>query len=403
MSLEILISLLISSLVCLIVWKLDPTKAKIFSFVCLPSHFILIFTLFNFEYVANTVSGANFTLTHKAYISTFFVEIGLIVSLVIFNFLSKKQMISKEKRELELNVIYSKKRLDVAILLCFVVSSVALLINLNRVGFNISLMLISARSYEATFGASWVVNYMYFLHIVTIFLLIIKKKIELRLSALCYIVGFISIAMSFLHGIKFTIFDAIFFPFFFYISLNGLSRMTKKVGLFLIVLFILIFALFSFLVRGGGDEINLLGFLNYISPNYINMFYLVERSEFFFAWPFDGFLELATKKLPIIRELPAVGFHLNDSYNMITGFPFLLGYFSYVGVFFYYLVCIVLIKIAENSTKLISHFVSAYVMFSLFMFLYAYYLGTKPKYIYLFLVMLVANFILKSKKDLTKK
>lgn len=399
MNLEAILFVLITASVCLIVWKFDPTRGKVFSYVSLPSHIILLFSMVYHDQISASVAGANFSISRKTYISIFFIELGYILGVISYYILPTKLKIKKQETEANYSVAYPPLLITSGIYICFTFSLIALFINLNRVGFNVTILFSNARSYESVFGKSWIVNYIYFLHLPTLFLLIIKYIQEKRLSFRFYLIGIFSVLMSFFHGIKFTIFDAIFFPFFFYLSLNGLSRNAKKFGLLLISLFILIFSLFSYTIRGGRDNFNLFSFIDYITPNYMNLFYLIEKNEFFFAWPFEGFVGILSQLLPLPRELPLVEFHLNDSYNMITGFPFLLGYFSYAGIFVYYLICILIIKKAEILNNFVMHTLSAYVMFSMFMFFYAYYLGTKPKYVFLVLVSILIHSLLTLRKN----
>lgn len=374
----------------------DKTNNALFSFLTIPSIFLFFLGIVEFNnYKDKFVSFNDFDLSGRTYFFGIALVTGYVFSLIIGARLLNKGIRKPEK-------IYSQKKIRYAIFFMAFCSFAALLINLSNVGFNVLQLFTNAREYEKNFGKNWIINYLYFLHVPCLMLIIyyinsykVRNYLYLSLAFMLYL-------SSFFHGIKFTVFDAMFFPLFMLISMHGFKTVYRGYLVLLSLFFILFFALFSYGVRGGGDEFELLAIFNYLMPNYINLFYVIEKSEFIYSYPFDAFLGAVTLEASLPRELPEVNFWVNDKYNMVTGLTFIIGSFYYFGSFVFYLAVQLSLRFLMGASSLINLFLSTYIMFSSLMMFYAYYFGTKYKYIYFFIVFIILHFIMKKRKPEAK-
>lgn len=289
---------------------------------------------------------------------------------------------------------YSLKKIRYYFYILGSLSILACLINFSRVGFSFGLLFSAPRLYEETFGMYWFINYVYFLHIpsLILFSILVYQK---RFNKADVFFSFLVFLGAFFHGIKYTVFDAIFFPLIFYIGLVGFSTI-KHQFFKAILLFLTFFALFSGYVRGSNDNVDFLSFLNYLIPNYYNLFYALEINPLPISLPLDSFMSFASVPLSNYLEAERLigGFVLNDKYNMMTGSGKLIESLSIFGFIFYYIISnVTVLKI--KGRYIFSVFVKTYFLFAYLMFFYSYYIGTKSKYIYLIIVMLCLDFILR--------
>lgn len=368
----------------LFIYLLDRTKDKVFSFFSFPAIFILVFSLVNFNSYTKYIEFNSFQLSHKSYITVTIILFAYLFGFFIpyifkFNDFKVKKIDHKEG--------YSLTRINYCIYFSFFISSTALLINLSNIGFNIGALFEGARDYEKSFGQNWLVNYIYFMHVPTMLLIVFKSKLFNSMDRLDFFILSLSLIYSFFHGIKFTVFDALFFPLFFYIALNGFSKNAKIITILIIGIFTTFFALFSFWVRGGGEDFNFLAIVDYLVPNYINLFYAIESNEILYAYPVDMFFNSLTSFIDLPRVLPGVEFTVNEKYNMVTGFVFIIAGYYYIFSFMFFTSMIYLYIYFRRKSTLIGGFICAYILFSIFMIFYAYYFGAKYKYIYYTIVI----------------
>lgn len=383
-----------SIFIFILVYKLDRTHDKVLSFVSFPSIFILVFSLVRFDEYQQYIHFNNFSLTYVSYLSVSILVISYVIGFFIPYFL---KLNINGRLYINDSVDYSLKRINLFIFITFSFSLLALILNLSNVGFNINLMFEGARDYEKSFGENWLVNYMYFLHVPCMILIVFKNKIKGKSSVIDIAIFTLALLFSIFHGIKFTVFDALFFPLLFYVSINELSKKSKLFFISVIFTFVIFFAFFSFLVRGGGDDFNLFAIVDYLVPNYINLFYVLEMDGIIFSYPFDAYLGGLTLLIDIPRNLPQVDFLVNYKYNMVTGYPHILADFFYVLSFLFFTSMICIFIYFRNSNSLLGGFICSYILFSLLMMCYAYYFGAKYKYIYYFIVFFIINFLCKIK------
>tara|TARA_R110001583_G_scaffold10782_16_gene49641 strand:+ start:13931 stop:15073 length:1143 start_codon:yes stop_codon:yes gene_type:complete len=212
------------------------------------------------------------------------------------------------------------KRLAFFARLIAFISISAACINTLKAG-NISLMFLSPREWELAFGSNVFLNYLYFSHLSALILLSVlialkkAKFLDFSLLVLC-------LAISTLHGIKFTILHAFVFLSLALYTLNN-NKIPKAVLLIGIIFTALIFSFFIF-VRGGGAE----GVLNYIISASVNSIYIINKSSFVdygnmgAIFPIDANLieKVASRfsgESHISRGVSAdTGFLLNNKYNL---------------------------------------------------------------------------------------
>ncbi|MGF1828182.1 oligosaccharide repeat unit polymerase [Photobacterium angustum] len=391
----IFLLLFVSIIILSFCFKLDKSKGKDCFIFSAPTVIIFLITIIDFDkYSKGIMSKASYDITDLTiYVYLFFIISYLLSFLVVYILTTKDTKMSINT----LRVKYDEKKLDKAIKILFLFSLISLFFNLSNVGFNVTEMTTNARGYEVTFGKYWFINYIYFLHVVVLILVVFYSKLY-RVKLSNVIIFILMIISSMFHGIKFTVFDAVFFTFFSFVVLSG--GLTFKVKLYftlVISLFIFFFAWFSFNIRGGAEDFDILAFVNYIAPNFINYFYEIESKNIYLGYPFDGVLGFITLHIPLLRELPVVDFQLNDKYNMLTGIPFIFAYFGPLGIVIFYTSTMYLVYYMKKKNTLVSLYVISYVYFCYFMMFYSYYFGTKYKYVYLLLVFVILEKYLRNK------
>ncbi|EJC6792491.1 oligosaccharide repeat unit polymerase [Vibrio parahaemolyticus] len=379
----------------IVTYKFDITDDKVLTFFSFPSIFILYYSLCNFYDYQNYIHYNLFYISYKSYLTVIILLISYVLGFFVPYALKVKSRVGNKENSY---YGYSIKKLNLCILITFIISLLALLANLSNVGFNLSALFEDARDYEKSFGDNWLINYMYFLHVPSMILIVFKTTLVNKVRVFDVFLFIMLLFFSLFHGIKFTVFDALFFPLCYYIALKGFSRTAKFYFLSIILIFVAFFASFSFFVRGGGGDFNLLAILDYLVPNYVNLFYSIEKSELLFAYPFDLYIGGLTSFINLPRELPQVLFLVNDKYNMITGFVYIVAGYFYVFSFLFFTSMIYLYIYFSKKRTLSSVFICGYILFSILMMCYAYYFGTKYKYIYFVLVLYVIDVFCRTRR-----
>lgn len=269
-----------------------------------------------------------------------------------------------------------------------VLALIGFCINISRVIGNFGILFISPREYEELFGASSLINYLYFLNVPALCLFVFLKhhKQKIKYSGLA---NTLMVLISFFHGIKFTIFDTIAYPTIFYYFLK--DKVSIKSILCAAFILFGLFIMFAIFVRGAESGSPVLTFLCYIIPNFYNLEYSIET----YANNWGDFALLITPELiqsPTIAigniERPPTGFIFNESYNMCTSLLPLFQCLNLFGPFFYIPIFYYQYYIYKNRKYSLSHmFLSVYLEYCLY-FAFYFYAYTKFKnffYVILFI------------------
>ncbi|APE07065.1 hypothetical protein BM528_15845 [Alteromonas sp. RW2A1] len=300
---------------------------------------------------------------------------------------------SLDFRTPHISSLYDTRKISSFFYLLSMLSLVGLFINFSHVGFSVSLLFESPREYERKFGMQWYINYLYFLHVPALILLVIKKHIG-SLKRIDILLGVTVFFGSFLHGIKYTVFDAIFFPLLFYVCLVGFDKVRFKF-LTLCVFFIIFFSFFSYFVRGGHEDFDPFVIFTYVLPNYYNLFYSLELQPVPIVFPYNaifGFLPETD-----FENFLVGGFLLNPKYNMSTGLKELIEVFSLYCVLGFYVPSLIYLKVYKRNS-LLHIFLATYILFCFLMMFYSYYFGTKFKYIYFLIVFVFIDLFSKRRR-----
>lgn len=257
----------------------------------------------------------------------------------------------------------------------------AFVINITRVG-DLQLLFISPRVYEELFGANVIINYLYFLNVPALCLCIYISYFGEKLKYSGFI-NILLVLISFFHGIKFTIFDTIMYPMCLYYILQ--KRKSFKLLIWGGIGLLMIFILFSVLVRGGDGKSPLLSVMSYILPNFYNLAYQIEQNPSHFG---DFFSLFWPDKIPSPTKILTIGdsfsgkFILNPAYNMFTSLDHLFRVFNLFGPFIYIVIFgIQYVCYRKRERSVLYSFLSAYFLFCLFLAFY-FYAYTKFKNVY---------------------
>lgn len=387
---------ILSLLFILLYFILDKTKKKIFAiptsiFIFL---YALSFDLYNWDEISIIVfQFKNIHLGFKSYLLFFLTLLALAIGIAITNY--------KDRYNYSI-VRYNYDKLKRIYYLMSFISIFSFCINLSRVLSNggLGLLFLSPRIYEETFGASTFINYLYFLNVPALCLSIYLKHNNINIKNI-RIINTILIAISFFHGIKFTIFDTILYPVCFYYLLR--DKVSLKPLIFTFGILIGIFVLFSTFIRGGDSKSPLLSVLLYIVPNFYNLSYNVENHTNTFG--LNGLMGILipdkVPKPPLgwlqIGEREG-GFILNDAYNMFTVMDPLFYSFNYAAPLFFILIFIFLRYTYNRRQKSLIHlFLSTYLLFCLF-FTFYFYAFAKTKNIYYVFVFIAIHAFCRIKK-----
>jgi len=281
-----------------------------------------------------------------------------ILALIIFCCLIGKD---RYDRRIIFNDIYFK----IVLYLCLFVSLGASLINTMRV-HNLYLLFLNPREWELIWGKNVILNYLFFLHTVASFLSIIMYW---RHRNNWYLAIFIvSVAMSVLHGIKFTIAHTVLFSLFAFLILNNYSF--SRFSVFLLAYFVCIICLYFAFIRGGKFE----GVIGYLTSPSINSIYVIQKSGILINYPkgifipdIENMMGWIVKRLTsetALYDIASTGFVLNEKYNAyhpILQCSFLTST-SYIISVIYLSIIIRYIKSKKHIT-LFNLFLEAFLMF----------------------------------------
>jgi len=283
------------------------------------------------------------------------------------------------------------------------ISLAAFLINIIRVFLKlpITAILLNPRLYEKTFGASTPINYLYFLNIPALCLSVYLSQEGIQLKGKKWL-NFLLIFISLFHGIKFTIFDTLLYPAIFLFLYK--KTFSFKPVLVFSALLMTVYLGFNILVRG-----NIKGYtifdqvLSYITPNFYNFFYSIEKTPEQFNFLSVLFIP---DKLPNIFSFSNFngisGFLMNEKYNMQTILSEFYNTFSIFAPFLFIPFLLLALFFYRFSNKnLIYKFVSVYLIFCL-LFSFYFYAFTKTKYVYLIFVFVFIHYFAVDRNKIKK-
>lgn len=384
---------IISIIFSYIYFKLDFTQNKIFAVPC--SLFIIMYGL-SFDCLGwEDLESVCFQYAKPEF--GFQAYLLLFITIISFGIgISSLKYIKIKTNNIRIN--YDTDKMAKIYYYFAFFSITAFTINLMRVILNggLGMIFINPREYEATFGANFLINYLYFLNVPALCLYLYLRNLNVKLK-FGIIINIVLVIISFFHGIKFTIFDTILYPTIFYYLLRKNSSI-KPIAIVFSIL-ISIFILFSIFVRGGTDKSPLLSVASYIFPNYYNLAYNIEQSPVQFGQITSLFLP---DKIPnptdeIAFGNPVSGFALNESYNMYTSLITLFYAFNYFGPLFYLVIFIIqYYYYLKKNQSILSLFISTYFYFCL-IFSFYFYAYTKFKNVYYVLVFILIHHICKYK------
>ena len=273
------------------------------------------------------------------------------------------------------------------------ISLAAFVINIIRVFLKlpITAILLNPRLYEKTFGASTPINYLYFLNIPALCLSVYLTQEGITLKGKKWL-NFLLIFISLFHGIKFTIFDTLLYPAIFLFLYK--KTFSFKPVLVFSGLLMAVYLGFNILVRG-----NIKGYtifdqvLSYITPNFYNFFYSIEKTPEQFNFLSVLFIP---DKIPNIFSFSNFngisGFLMNEKYNMQTILSEFYNTFSIFAPFLFIPFLLLALFFYRFSNKnLVYKFVSVYLIFCL-LFSFYFYAFTKTKYVYLIFVFVFIHY-----------
>ncbi len=273
------------------------------------------------------------------------------------------------------------------------ISLAAFVINIIRVFLKlpITAILLNPRLYEKTFGASTPINYLYFLNIPALCLSVYLTQEGITLKGKKWL-NFFLIFISLFHGIKFTIFDTLLYPAIFLFLYK--KTFSFKPVLVFSGLLMAVYLGFNILVRG-----NIKGYtifdqvLSYITPNFYNFFYSIEKTPEQFNFLSVLFIP---DKIPNIFSFSNFngisGFLMNEKYNMQTILSEFYNTFSIFAPFLFIPFLLLALFFYRFSNKnLVYKFVSVYLIFCL-LFSFYFYAFTKTKYVYLIFVFVFIHY-----------
>jgi hypothetical protein len=316
---------------------------------------------------------------------------SLIVLLIFDNWLAKKSNGSKK-----VELVYNLRRIKFCFYGTSFLSIIGSLINMGHVNYSFGLMLINPREYELMFGASTFINYLYFLSPISICLFIYLKHFDqkIRFSNSLITLLFLS---SFLHGVKFTVFDTVLIPSFFYYFIKN-RKVSIRIPLLVFVLLLAFYLAFSTFIRGGDGLSPIEQVISYIIPNYVNLAYSL--NEKWFQW--QGFQIYLPDKLPSFfdnyYQIAEEGFVLNDAYNMQTAYINYFRFAWYWGPILFLIQIVYLRRILINKLNkdLFNIFLVSMIDFCL-LFVFFFHAFIKTKYWYLVAVIFLIHFFTKTK------
>lgn len=385
---------LFSLLIGFLLYQLDTTRHKIFFIIC----FLFIFCLgLAYDTSDSLFNQKEVFMYHKPKLewSFFLVYIETLIAFLIFYCVL---LTNKVQPLLVEDVKYDVVKLKRVYYLFAFASIAAFAVNLYRVISTVTLraIVLAPRVYEEVFGHSTAINYIYFLNIPALCLSVYLKN-NGHVVKRQRLLNVLLVSISFFHGIKFTIYDTLLIPAIF-LFLNKKEAKFKPVFLFGSSL-LAIYFLFGFFIRGGvGGYSPVDQLLSYITPNFYNFFYSIEKSPEQFTF----FATLVTPdKLPdyfiSYSTQGASGFLLNNKYNMQTILSAFYSTFSIFAPFLFLPYLLLTLFLYKNIKRnLVYYFLTVYFIYSLLFSFYVY-AFTKTKYIYLVFIVLIVHFYARQK------
>ncbi len=367
-----------------IYYKLDLTRKKIFAW---PLIIFIIFYSVSFDVIdignINTKIFINFklNLSLRSYIFYLFTCCAFAIGVHVACTQCKSPVTQKHWN-------YNLRKVKTLYYFFAILTLIGFCINLSRVIGNMGMLFVSPREYEELFGASSLINYLYFLNIPALCLSVLLSHYKQKVKYSIFF-NILMVLVSFFHGIKFTIFDTIAYPALFYYFLKSNVSLKKILSIFFVL--IGIFILFATFVRGAESGSPLFTLLCYIIPNFYNLEYNIE----YFPDNWGDFASLITPQLipsPTTElghiEMPKTGFIFNESYNMYTSLLPLFQCFNLFGPFFYIPIFYFQLFVYRNRKYSLSYlFLAVYMEYSLY-FAFYFYAYTKFKnffYVILFI------------------
>lgn len=359
--------------------------------VCGPSLF--------FYFLAYDLRNSVYVLQYFEYIKVHDFSLYLVFGIIlVFSFslgiaISKpSSLFFRRPSYFKVASLYNIKKLKLIFALLTIISFMAFLYNFSNVDFSLTLLFSNPRHYEAVFGASSLINYLYFLNVLAICVGIFLKIHGLK-PKYFYPALVILFVISFFHGIKFTILDTFLFSAFFTINIKGYSLLRGQY-IFLLTLLLSFFGVFNLNLRGFDSENLVAPIIDYILPNYYNLAYGLVIHPFQFNI-IDPFLPDLTPS-GLFKSIPSLGFVLNNKYNMPTGFFTVFSiFFGFSALCFYpafFMLRNSVFKFSLKGDRLFGIFLVAYLDFCMFMMFY-FFAFNKFKYIfYIFVLYLLSKY-----------
>ncbi len=229
---------------------------------------------------------------------------------------------------------------------------VGFFVNLSHVNFSISQLFLSPRAYELSFGSNTLTNYMYFLGPLAICNVIYRRYIHEKKKKFDIAIIIFCVIASVFHGIKFTIFDSLLIPTFFFALLE--PKKSTRCFLFVVGFTAILFVLYGSFVRGGADML-----VSYYVPNFLNAAHILDGVDY----PYTGLRAILPGNAFSFLSLDNLnegGFIFNPRYNMSTGLPTTIGFIFPVGtlalafIYFYILLQVSKVKKSYLSSLLFS-------------------------------------------------
>lgn len=301
----------------------------------------------------------------KLNLSLFYIWVSYLFAFIIFSI-----VINRDKKVEDIYI--PKNYTDILIFFTISVSFFATIINILRAG-NPMQVFLTPRIWEINFGRYPLLNYLYFLHIVSGFIALVQYKIYKKKIYLFIFI--LSVILSVFHGIKMSIAHAIIIPSFAFFILNNykLNRFVYRAG----IIFLCIILFFFIFIRGGGLD----GFFGYFTSGSINAIYKIQKTELLLNSPIGtiipdissmlGWMWRRLSESEFVSNNPGVGFILNEKYN--TFHPISDSYFTTFSFFLMPLFLAIVINLVKKRkyVTITNLFVESFLLYSCFMFFWS--------------------------------
>ena len=244
--------------------------------------------------------------------------------------------------------------------------------NVIRVG-DISLMIVNPRGWEKSFGKYFLLNYIYFSHLVAIVAILISCKIKNKFQKIDTLLIILCLISSTFHGVKFTVIHAFSFLIFSVYISSGF-KLNKITVSALTILILFLFGFFTF-VRGGGVE----GISAYISSASVNSLYVINNATFTSMNGFSSFFPFADPDFYIRfynrftgGEFVSAGvsadsgFTLNNKYNLTSTIT-ILSLTGPLGFVFWTCILALLLRISYQLRTFFQFFCLVFLLYVILM------------------------------------